>query len=198
MKKNIASEGAGNEYTDWTTPGWLVDGLVDYWPELIAWSNHVPILEPEAGGGAIVKALVARGAQVEAIEVRDTRTQLKEAGACRVAIGDFLKCRPVDRRYWFTVVMNPPFRPAPIMLAHVRRALEMTRGFVACLLPLSFLSGGNGRREFWVDAPPLTQLLFFDHRPKFVGSGGMFEVAWFIWAEGHCARPTSIIRKPRE
>lgn len=183
MKKNTALEGAGDELTEWATPAWCVDGLVDHWPELVAWSRTKPILEPEAGSGAIVRALVARGARVSAIEVRDTRAQLAAAGAESILIADFcqLGLELWTARRPFAIMMNPPFRPPHVMLRHVRRALELARGFVAALLPLSFLSGGSGRAAFWAAAPPLTQLLFFEERPVFVGDGGLFECAWFVW-----------------
>jgi hypothetical protein len=183
MIKDVSKEGAGDELSEWVTPAWCVDGLVDHWPELIDWSCETPILEPSAGTGGIVRALVSRGAQVEAIETRDTREQLAQAGACRITIADFCQVALVDEQNWFITVMNPPYRPPWVMLRHMRRALEVTRGFLAALLPLSFLSGGSGRNEFWEQAPPLTQLLFFDERPAFAetGGSGMFECAWFIW-----------------
>lgn len=186
MKKNTALAGAGDELTEWATPRWCVDGLVDHWPELVTWSRTQPILEPSAGSGSIVRALVARGAAVEAIEIRDTREQLEEAGAGRVKIGDFLQLG-FGQRSWFAIVMNPPFRPPHVMLQHVRRALEASRAFVAALLPLSFLSGGSGRAAFWREhatTQPLTQILFFEDRPIFVGDGGLFECAWFVWWRG--------------
>jgi len=109
---------------------------------------------------------------------------LLAAGCSHVRIGDFLQMPPtMSNDNWDSVVANPPYRPAPVMMQHVQRALELQSEYCAILLPLSFLSGGSGRREFWRQAPPLTQILFFSHRPKFAETGGMFEVAWFVWAD---------------
>lgn len=182
MIKDTSGEGAGNALTHWGTPAYVTEGLLKYWPQIA----QGRVLEPSAGEGGIVKPLIAAGATVDANEARQVCEEpLKAAGCDHVWIGDFLQFPERDlAKPWHAIVANPPYRPAPVMMHHVHRALELKPTYCALLLPLSFLSGGSGRREFWRQAPPLTQVLFFAHRPKFAEAGGMFEVAWFVWALG--------------
>ncbi len=200
MKKDISGEGAGNALTHWGTPAWCTEGLIEYWPELLTGKA----LEPSAGEGAIVDVLAGHGQICDAIEIRDEcrpklESLLQPCGSGCVVIGDVLQERFDSRRY-DRIIANPPYRPAWTMVRHVRRYFDLiypNDGIVAALLPLSFLSGGNGRREFWPATPPLTQVLFFGDRPSFAETGGMFDPAWFVWALGRDARHPRMICEPK-
>jgi predicted RNA methylase len=84
------------------------------------------VLEPSAGTGELVRAIVARGGVVDAVELDAQRgSSLVVAGACLVYLGDFLAFHGGAGTY-DRVVMNPPFaRQADI--THVLHALEFLR-----------------------------------------------------------------------
>ena len=66
------------------------------------------VLEPSAGEGAIVGALVVRGCAVDCVELNTTRAAtLKDWGARTVQAADFLAVPP--RPVYDRVIMNPPF-----------------------------------------------------------------------------------------
>ena len=89
------------------------------------------ILEPSAGGGALIDALIRGGVlpgQIEAIELdRHLYASLRDrfgAQARMIWFGDFM-ARPIECRFDI-IVMNPPFGRGADM-AHVTRALEFLR-----------------------------------------------------------------------
>lgn len=81
------------------------------------------VLEPSAGSGALLAACLKFGASsVDCIELEETcKSQLVEAGACGVTIGDFLTMEP--RPVYDRVVMNPPFTRSQDA-KHVTHALK--------------------------------------------------------------------------
>lgn len=104
------------------TPQSVVTRLLD----LADLAPGMEVLEPSAGRGAIVSALVGRGSVVDAVELDpDHARELKEVGEARtVTVADFLAL-PADPSF-DRVVMNPPFtRLADV--THVRHALGFLR-----------------------------------------------------------------------
>lgn len=69
------------------------------------------VLEPSAGGGALVRAALAAGAkQVDAIELDPEAARALTAAGVRTHCADFLTCKPlapIDR--FPRIIMNPPF-----------------------------------------------------------------------------------------
>ncbi len=104
-------------------------------------------LEPSAGTGRIVDALLAVGAQVVAIERDPTRRELlldRNARMLTVLDYDDFMALPMDtasgwHRSLDRVVMNPPFAKVGIgdHLDHVRRAAELLKpgGILVSVLP---------------------------------------------------------------
>lgn len=104
------------------TPDTLVEVLIEkacIIPGMLA-------LEPSAGRGAIVKALVKAGAVVHAVEKNEVhKSALVKSGATEVVIQDFLDREPTDTLY-DVIVMNPPFANGKKVtdIAHVRMAAD--------------------------------------------------------------------------
>lgn len=99
------------------------------------------VLEPSAGDGSIVRALLAKGARVDAVEVEPGRVralQELERGDRRLTVthANFLTMPP--RPVYSHVVMNPPFYGVHFM-QHVMRAYEFLRpgGKLVAVLPAS-------------------------------------------------------------
>lgn len=83
------------------------------------------VLEPSAGTGELVRAIVSRGAVVDAVELVEGRAScLRAAGSSLVVIGNFLDREP--QPIYSRIIMNPPFaRQADI--THVVHALKFLR-----------------------------------------------------------------------
>ncbi|MCE6959563.1 DUF4942 domain-containing protein [Cereibacter sphaeroides] len=97
------------------------------------------VLEPSAGSGAFVRALLEKGVEVDAIEIHPSRVaQLRvlEGPRCRVIAANFLG-HPVNPVY-DRVVMNPPFSGTEWM-KHVRHAFDFLKpgGKLVAILPAS-------------------------------------------------------------
>ena len=89
------------------TPAGLADELADR----ARITPGMTVLEPSAGEGAIVAALLARGALVTAVEFdeRRARTLAQRYPTVKVVHGDFLAMTPQSLGTFDAVVMNPPF-----------------------------------------------------------------------------------------
>lgn len=96
------------------------------------------VLEPSAGTGAIVKALLAKGARVDAIEIHPDRVAELEriGGRLKVLSANFLQV-PANPIYTH-VVMNPPFYGTHWM-EHVTHAFDFLApgGKLVAVLPIS-------------------------------------------------------------
>lgn len=147
------------------------DALVAATPE--CWESWC--LEPSAGGGAFVRALLARGCRVEVRDIDPHASALK-IDDCKVrSRGDFLGWTPSMRPLW--VVGNPPYADAE---AHVRHALSVTRRGVAMLLRLAFLESQQ-RAPFWAEHP-CSWVGVLSKRPSFTGGGtDSAAYGWFVW-----------------
>ncbi|MDL2342593.1 ParB/RepB/Spo0J family partition protein [Deinococcus sp. MIMF12] len=108
------------------TPQSLVELMLSFLGDVCG----VRVLEPSAGDGAIADALLDAGAEVDVIELDDTRhAHLVGAGYQPVA-RDFLQFTPNER--YPVIVMNPPFTAegdAQAYITHIEHA------WTNCLTP---------------------------------------------------------------
>ena len=139
------------------------------------------VLEPSAGGGAFVDALVGHPERlsVTALDVnpRAPAVRLRADALVDALPGvDFLDHQaPTD---W--IVGNPPYDAAE---AHVRHALSLARVGVAFLLRLAFLASAR-RVPLWQESP-LALVSVLAERPSFAGGGtDSDDYAFFIWRKG--------------
>jgi len=165
------------------TPDPIARRLVGVLP--VGEGHHV--LEPHAGGGAFVRALMAADCRcVDAYDIDPTAPAIQKrlwphARACR----DFLS---IEGGTWDWIVGNPPFKGAE---EHVRHALALTRRHVVFLLRLAFLESAQ-RLPFWREHPA-RKVWVLAQRPSFLGTGGTDSAAygWFWWDNEH-AGPTTM------
>lgn len=145
------------------------------------------VLEPHAGGGAFVRALLGHTTDVWAMDLNLQAPALAPGGAPGRMCGDFLTDLPTglggawggDPPAW--IVGNPPYNEAE---AHARRALTTASAGVAFLLRLAFLEGAK-RRAFWREYPP-AEVHVLVSRPSFTGGGtDSAAYGWIVWRKGH-------------
>ena len=149
------------------TPAAAVDELMDR----LHIAPGARVLEPSAGIGNIVRAALARGAQVDAVEIHPGRADALLGIAdpnLHVACTNFLSMRPEP--VYDLVLMNPPFAGKHFM-AHVRLAFDFLKpgGELRAILPASaevnetpahtrFRAWAErhspGWRGLWRDLPP--------------------------------------------
>ncbi len=133
-----------------------------YTPESVAnWLGDVAdvegqtVLEPSAGGGALVKGCVVAGAalvncieldEVEAEKLRANKIGLKCLGY--VQQGDFLKMLPEHDDLYTRIVMNPPFTKGQDK-KHITHALKWLRedGMIFAIVPDKDIEIPGGRVE---------------------------------------------------
>jgi len=140
------------------------------------------IIEPCAGNGALVRELAKRTKQpntcITAIEIRaEEKENLKNAGAFRVEICDFLKWKNLCLPYSgapLTIITNPPYSIAQEIIEHCFEIAQDAE--VMMLLRQGFLSS-KGRKPFW-DKHPLTQLYPLAERPSFGASVKCKQCDW--------------------
>jgi hypothetical protein len=136
-------------------------------------------LEPHAGGGAFVRALVRRlgKERVWAQDINPAAPGLQELPGGQAEPCDFLEqcLGPAAGPTW--IVGNPPYGAAA---AHLHRALECTYQHVAFLLRLAFLES-TARVPLWTRYPP-RKVWVLVQRPSFTGTGtDSCAYGWFWW-----------------
>jgi len=168
------------------TPPPAVEVLLDrVQPFLPPWSDggRLPILEPAAGDGAIIRHVHARWPELRfhAVELHSEReAELRAAGAERIWCRDFLSWSPARR--WHLVLGNPPYGLAQ---AFVDKALSLVEpeGSVVFLLRLPFLESIS--RRDWHLMRPLRDVWVLSRRPSFTGGGtDATAYAWMHWQDG--------------
>jgi len=129
-------------------------------------------LEPSAGGGAFVRALLPVVRQVKALDIDADAPAVAEFGA---VVGDFFGLGHDDQFDW--VVGNPPYKDATY---HIEHACALARVGVAFVLRLNIL-GSIKRQEFWRKYPP-AEVHVLTPRPSFTGGGSdATEYGFFVW-----------------
>ena len=156
------------------TPRHAIDALLDAYPPP-TWD----VLEPAAGEGAIVQALLEREYRVHAVELRQECYSALASLTERVVIGDWLELS----RYpdvWprpLSIVTNPPFS---IAREFATACLSVGVVYVALLLRVN-VEAANPWRSFW-EAHPWTQRVPLWRRPSFTGRGtDACNYIWAIW-----------------
>jgi len=140
------------------------------------------VLEPCAGEGAIVRALMDRGYSVTAIEI-DQGLAEKLAQTCHTVCHDFLMLSfdlPLMRQAAIrAAVTNPPFDQG---LEFAEKILGLELEYVALLLPTAFMHS-KARYDFNRRYPP-TGLFPIRDRVKYdltVKTHPPRDQSWFVW-----------------
>lgn len=167
-------KGKRRELDAYYTPNSLATALVG----LLPIEPGDTALEPNAGGGAFVRALNAAGAIVSANDLNPNAKGLKHAKQTKV--GDFLLSEWDDRPKW--VVGNPPYKGAEQQVLH---ALRIGDRHVAMLLRLGFLAGRRRANSIW-SRGDLRHVWVLSQRPSFTGGGtDASEYGFFWWDKQH-------------
>jgi predicted RNA methylase len=123
---------------------WTPDDLAERMVQLVGLAAGQHVLEPNAGNGRIVRAALAAGAWVTAVEISNDLAfdlpALDQLGALRVVNQDFLAWQPpADLDPIDVVLMNPPFSQCQD-IRHVIHALDLLRhgGVLAAIMSPHF------------------------------------------------------------
>lgn len=159
--------------SQWWTPE-------DIATRVVAWAGPLPhgasVLEPSAGGGALVRAALDRhpSAHVTAVEIDPCaveRLRAIEAPLLDVVCADYMQFRPTHKIS--RVYMNPPYESGADG-QHVARAMTQAHEVVA-LLRLAALAGGERHSLVWSQVGAGTWwmkgLAIFSGRPSFLAAG---------------------------
>jgi predicted RNA methylase len=123
------------------------------------------VLEPAAGTGALVRAAVAVGAEVEAWEIdRRYEADLKAAGATVVQIENFLRAMPAEPGFFDYVLANTPYEDGRDV-AFALHGLQFAPAYIGIFR--SAIVHGDERYETlwrWVD---ITRGKWLKKRPSF-------------------------------
>jgi hypothetical protein len=141
------------------------------------------VLEPHAGGGAFIRALMPVADNVIGLDCDSFAPTLTAYKG--VTFGDFLTYCPLNPIDW--VVGNPPYKNAEL---HVQQALKLAREGVGFLLRLSFLASLK-RKSLWGAVPP-AEIHVLSKRPSFTTDGATdsADYAFYIWRVGSWGHPT--------
>lgn len=189
MVEAVASPERQASHDAFYTPPLLADFCVDVLtrPNLVpTWlGKRSSVVEPSAGGGAFVEALLKRTQDVHAIDIDPEAAGLRLARTSDVA--DFLTWEPEREVDW--AIGNPPFGVTDIndgdAEAHIRRALSFARVGCAFLLRQGFVASKE-RIPFWSQHPAALRVDLLE-RPSFTGDGksDMYDYAFIVWLKGH-------------
>lgn len=143
------------------------------------------VFEPIAGNGNFVTAIRKNfnmkwrdQNHITAMELREEETlNLKNCGADKVIIGDFLKFEPY--KTYQTIIGNPPYSLA---MEFIEKCFEISDEDteIIMLLRTSFLESKK-RHDFW-QKHPVNGLYVLSQRPSFTGHGtDATSYAFFVW-----------------
>jgi hypothetical protein len=184
---------------DFSTPDWATLAILPFLP------MDIPIIEPSAGSGAILRAIkkwrrvdpltgfCTPAASVTAIEVDMERAEIARVHGYRVMTTDFLVWArsgpPVDQRT--LIITNPPYKLAMefveaslrLIGGHDYKSMSPRVGIVAMLLRINWMAS-QGRAEFHRMNP--SDVYVLPKRPSFTGNGktDATEYAWYLWGPG--------------
>lgn len=153
------------ELSQYFTPRWIADRMA-------AWIGpyETTVLEPSAGGGALVEAALRLGieaAAITAVELDPRWAQVLRAKfpGVHVRLEDFLRLQTAHR--WHTALMNPPYENA-LHSAFVSHALDLCHVVIA-LVPSSIEYGAARDAELWASKAMVTRRARLPNRVKFGG-----------------------------
>lgn len=173
-------ESSGKREADfYPTPGWCVGALLQHAPP----PERYEVVEPSAGEGHIVRAYHAlTGRRVRlAVELREEcREALVHSPTDVIWIEDWLRCADRATEPDTAIIGNPPFTLA---IEFARACVESRAGYVALLLPLTFLA--SAERHRFHREHPVAQLVVLSKRPSFTGDSktDCAEYSWFVWGD---------------
>ncbi len=143
------------------------------------------VMEPHAGGGAFVRALLPVARRVHACDANPEAEGLHIDGVSASFGGvDFLELK-YGRARW--IVGNPPFRGFE---AHVEHALTLSR-HVAFLLRLASMETA-ARAPMW-QRWPLRKVWVLAERPSFTGGGTDSAAYGWFWFDRLYEGPAEIV-----
>lgn len=163
---------------------------------LIRLGSDPRLIEPSAGSGHFVTAMrkVWPEAIITAVDLhQENALKLHQAGATSYLIGRW-QGQDVGGFGADLIIGNPPFSEAE---DHIRHALNVVApaGYVAMLLPVSFLSSQRRCKTLWRPNEPnglvgmggLRYLWALAERPSFTDNGGtdMSEYVCAVWKRNH-------------
>ena len=155
--------------SQWFTPAPLA-------ARLVAWAGAIKVgesvLEPSAGGGAIVDAIRARQthAVIDAVEI-DPAFASKLDGRARVHVGDYLS-RPAPAAPYGLCIQNPPYEDGADG-RFIAKAMDESERVIA-LCRLNVVTGKARHERVWSrigDEWWLVGLAFLVGRPSFSAAG---------------------------
>jgi hypothetical protein len=141
------------------------------------------VLEPHAGGGAFVRALLPVAHRVLACDVDPEAEGLRLAHSAHRA--DFLALSSSPWARW--TVGNPPFRGFE---EHVEHGLKVSR-HVAYLLRLAVMESA-GRVPMW-QRWPLRKVWVLAERPSFTGGSTDSAAYGFFWWDRAYSGPAEVV-----
>jgi hypothetical protein len=123
------------------TPNDVARNLVAWAASFFDVDDEIQVLEPSAGGGALIRAIqeVLPQAEITAIEINeDAVKELKKDDTLEVLHADFLSL-PAASEEFDLIVMNPPYQKGQA-LKHIQHALTMLGedGHLFAILPKNF------------------------------------------------------------
>ena len=149
-----------------------------------------PVWDPAAGGGNIVRALLAAGYKAIGSDVVD------RGSPAFVGHRDFLKS--AEPTLAPNIVCNPPFFRAVGAEAFIRRALALAVGKVAMFVDVRFIAGSKRANGIFAELPPQC-VYIITPRPSCppgrylaeggVASNGTSDWCWLVWNR---AEPTPV------
>jgi predicted RNA methylase len=107
------------------TPPDVVDRVI----EIADLHPGMKVLEPSAGIGNILSAVIDEGCEVRYVEIDPKRFAiLQKIQPTGGILGDFLRVDPIEKKTRFDrIVMNPPFAPAQADIDHVLHAARFLK-----------------------------------------------------------------------
>lgn len=157
------------------TPRWCVDAILDKIYE----SSMNMVLEPAAGSGNIVKAILDRNPEASVLAAEPRAEAVRELREIKGCFPDQVEYIDVPHPGSYDLIItNPPFYCAQKMLEH--SFSHQFNATICYLLRLNFLAS-QSRRDWWLQHKP-SGIYVLSKRPSFTGGPtDSCDYAWFVW-----------------
>lgn len=179
----------------YSTPSWCVDRLL----EKVNFSTAHDWIEPTAGNGAIIKALISSSKLKQkpknfvAVELQERFEEDLKTLVPNVFIQDYLSFdySKISSTKASLAIGNPPYKLALPIIQHALTQAET----VCVLLRINFLASET-RAEWMKKNVPDVYVL--PNRPKFVNNGSdACEYGWFVWGPQATGKITILNTTPK-